>query len=111
MQKPIESPDIVGDAHVVQRRAEDLDELAKDAVRRAGGDVSDRIISIPTDFRLGEDNARTIVGAIPGAGLEVVPRSMLDAAVELNNAAARGDDLQQHLEKLSAELVAHFAED
>jgi hypothetical protein len=111
VETPIESPEIVEEANAVKHRAEDLGELAQDAVRRAGGDVTDRIISIPTDFRLGEENARTIVGAIHRAGLEVVPKSMLDAAVELNNAAARGDDLQQHLEKLSAELVAHFAED
>ena len=73
--------------------------------------MTERITSVTTDFELREENARSIVGAIHGAGLEVVPKTMLDAAVELNNAAARGDDLQQHLEKLSAELVAHFAEE
>jgi hypothetical protein len=73
--------------------------------------VTDRITTVTTDFELREENARSIVGAIHGAGLEVVPKSMLDAAVELNNAAARGEELQQQLEKLSAELVAHFAED
>ena len=110
-EMPIESPELVDGAHEVKHRSEDLGELAQDAVRRAEGDVTDRIINMPTDFRLGEENARTIVGAIRDAGLEVVPRSLVDAAVELNNAAARGDDLQTLLEKLSAELVTHFAEE
>jgi hypothetical protein len=35
IEKPIESPDIVIEAHTVERRAEDLTELASDAARDA----------------------------------------------------------------------------
>ena len=35
IQRPIDSPEIVADAHVVDRRAEDIHLLAKDAVDEA----------------------------------------------------------------------------
>ena len=35
LQDPIEAPEIVADAHVVKRRAEDLHALAQDAVEEA----------------------------------------------------------------------------
>ena len=39
LQDPIESPEFVVDAHVLDRRAEDLHELTEDAVDEAEGEA------------------------------------------------------------------------